>query len=147
MLHRLILKVTKLQLPLSKRLSTVVKNIFGGGVSCPPMSNRVNFISLSKKKDNRKMLYCSENSSAELTLENWLKNSMHKVIRWFWWERSQGHSKITWVGTSLIEGCNRRKPFYCLFIEMECILLRFLTYVIGSSLEEIVKIENTRISN
>ena len=30
---------------------------------------------------------------------------------------------------------------------MECILQRFLTYVIGSSLAEIVKIENTRISN
>ena len=30
---------------------------------------------------------------------------------------------------------------------MECILLRFPTYVIGSSLAEIVKIENTRISN
>ena len=30
---------------------------------------------------------------------------------------------------------------------MECILLKFPTYVIGSSLAEIVKIENTRISN
>ena len=30
---------------------------------------------------------------------------------------------------------------------MECILLRFPTYVIGSSLAEIVKIENTRSSN
>ena len=30
---------------------------------------------------------------------------------------------------------------------MECILLRFPTYVIGSSLAEIVKTENTRISN
>ena len=30
---------------------------------------------------------------------------------------------------------------------MECILLRFSTYVIGSSLAEIVKIENTTISN
>ena len=30
---------------------------------------------------------------------------------------------------------------------MECILLRFSTYVIGFSLTEIVKIENTRISN
>ena len=57
------------------------------------------------------------------------------------------HSKITWAGSGLIEGCNRRKCFYCLFIEMECILLRFPTYVIGSSLVEIVKIENTRISN
>ena len=51
------------------------------------------------------------------------------------------HSKITWAGTGLIEGCNRRKCFYCLFIEMECILLRFPTYVIGSSLAEYVKIE------
>ena len=31
MLHRLILKATKFQLPPSKRLSTVVKNIWGGG--------------------------------------------------------------------------------------------------------------------
>ena len=39
MLHRLILKVTKFQLPPPERLITVVKNIFGA--SCPPMSNRV----------------------------------------------------------------------------------------------------------
>ena len=41
--HRLILKVTKFQLPPLKRLGTVVKNIFGGP-SCPPppISNRVN---------------------------------------------------------------------------------------------------------
>ena len=32
--------------------------------------------------------------------------------------------------------------FYCLFIEMEGILLRYPTYVNGSSLAEIVKIEN-----
>ena len=51
------------------------------------------------------------------------------------------------TGTGLIEGCNRRKCFYCLFIEMECILLRFPTYAIGPNLAEIVKIENTRISN
>ena len=57
------------------------------------------------------------------------------------------HSKMTGAGTGLIEGCNRRKCFNCLFIELECILLRFLTYAIGSSLAEIVKIENTRISN
>ena len=57
------------------------------------------------------------------------------------------HSKITLAETGLIEGCNGRKCFYCLFIEMECILLRFRAYVIGSSLAEIVKIENTRISN
>ena len=54
---------------------------------------------------------------------------------------------FTCSGTGLIEGCNRRKCFYCLFIEMECILLRFPTYVIGPSLAEIVKIENTRISS
>ena len=36
---------------------------------------------------------------------------------------------------------------YYLFIEMECILLRFPTFVIGFSLAAIVKIENTRISN
>ena len=46
-LHRLILKVTKFQLPPLKRLSTVVQNIFflgggGQGTSWPPMSNRVN---------------------------------------------------------------------------------------------------------
>ena len=57
------------------------------------------------------------------------------------------HSKITSAGTGLIEGCNRGKCFYCLFIEMECILLRYPAYVTGSSLAEIVKIENTRISN
>ena len=42
MLHRLILKVTKFQLPPIKRLSTVIKNIFleggggGGGCQMPP---------------------------------------------------------------------------------------------------------------
>ena len=49
------------------------------------------------------------------------------------------HSKTTSAGTGLKEGCNRRKCFYCLFIEMECILLRFPTYVIGSSSAEIAK--------
>ena len=57
------------------------------------------------------------------------------------------HSKITSDGTGLIEDCNRKKCFYCLFIEMEFILLGFPTYVVGSSLAEIKKIENTRISN
>ena len=42
--HRLILKVTKFQLPPPKRLGTVVKNILRGGGhhGPPPMSNRVN---------------------------------------------------------------------------------------------------------
>ena len=35
--------------------------------------------------------------------------------------------------------------FYGSFIEMECTLLRFLTYVIGSGFADILKIENTRI--
>ena len=40
--HRLILKVTKFQLPPPERLSTVVKNIFGAiMLPCPPMSYRV----------------------------------------------------------------------------------------------------------
>ena len=39
--HRLILKVTKFQLPPSKRLGTMVKNILGGHHAPPPMSNRV----------------------------------------------------------------------------------------------------------
>ena len=42
MLNRLILKVTKFQLPPLKRLGTVVKNILGGHHAPPPMSNRVN---------------------------------------------------------------------------------------------------------
>ena len=57
------------------------------------------------------------------------------------------HSKITGAGTGLIKGCNGRKCFCCVFIEMECILLRFPTCVIRSSLAEIVKIVNGRISN
>ena len=40
MLHRLILKVIKFQIPPPKRLSTVVKNILGVH-HAPPMSNRV----------------------------------------------------------------------------------------------------------
>ena len=67
------------------------------------------------------------------------------------WHSVQGfggpfHSKITWAGAGPTERCNRKKCFYCLFIEMECILPRFPTYEIGSSLAEIVKTENTRIS-
>ena len=42
MLHRLVLKVTKFQLPPPKLLSIVVKNIFLGGGMMTPMSNRVN---------------------------------------------------------------------------------------------------------
>ena len=42
MLHRLILKVTKFQLPPPKRLGTVVKNILGAIM--PPMSNKVNSV-------------------------------------------------------------------------------------------------------
>ena len=32
-------------------------------------------------------------------------------------------------------------------MEMKCTLVRFLTYLIGSSLAEIIKTQNTRISN
>ena len=42
MLNRLILKVTKFQLPPPKHLGTVVKNILGAHDAHPPMSNRVN---------------------------------------------------------------------------------------------------------
>ena len=40
MLNRLLLKVTKFQLPPPKHLGTVVKNILGA-IMPPPMSNRV----------------------------------------------------------------------------------------------------------
>ena len=49
--------------------------------------------------------------------------------------------------TILMKSCDRRKCFYCLFIAVECILLRFPTYIIGSILAEIANIENSRISN
>ena len=57
------------------------------------------------------------------------------------------HSKIALAGIGQIEGCNRRKCFHCSFIETKCILLRFPTYVFGSSLAETVRIENARILN
>ena len=44
MLQRLILKVTKFQLPLPTRLITVVKTFWGAIM--PPMSNRVNQMTL-----------------------------------------------------------------------------------------------------
>ena len=55
----------------------------------------------------------------------------HRGTRWHLVQSSGGpfHSKITWAGTGLIEGYNRRKSSYDLFIEMECILLRFATNV------------------
>ena len=56
------------------------------------------------------------------------------------------HSKITLGGTGMIEGCNRRECVLVIFIEMKYILVSFPTYVIGYSLAETVKIENTRIS-
>ena len=73
----------------------------------------------------------------------------HRGTRWHSMQSFDGpfHTKITWDRTGLMEGCDRRKCFYCSFIEMECLFLRFSTYVIGSSLAEIVKIENTGISN
>ena len=46
--HRLILKVTKFQLPPPKRLGTVVQNILGGPSCPPPMSNRVNAVQTEK---------------------------------------------------------------------------------------------------
>ena len=46
MLHRLILKVKKFQLPPPNRLSTVVKNMSGAIMPPPPMSDRVNVIHL-----------------------------------------------------------------------------------------------------
>ena len=53
------------------------------------------------------------------------------------------HSDITWAGTGLIEGCNRRK---CVLIICSLKWSAYVaTYVIGFSLEEIVNIENTRI--
>ena len=45
MLHRLILKVKKFQLPPPNRLSTVVKNM-SGAIMPTPMSDRVNVIHL-----------------------------------------------------------------------------------------------------
>ena len=44
MLHRLILKVTKFQRPPPKRLSIVVKNIWGGHHDPLPMSNKVKLL-------------------------------------------------------------------------------------------------------
>ena len=53
MLHRLILKVTKFQLPPPKRLSTVFKNIWGA-VMPPLMSNRVKETSPSPKVNKQR---------------------------------------------------------------------------------------------
>ena len=61
MLNRLILKVTKFQLPPLKRLGTVVKNIFGG--PWPPMSNRVKHAN-SKNDANSK----NQNTALKKTL-------------------------------------------------------------------------------
>ena len=55
--HRLILKVTKFQLPPPKRLGTVVKNILGGHHASPPMSNRVKaWFSCNRNCCNRKQV-------------------------------------------------------------------------------------------
>ena len=55
------------------------------------------------------------------------------------------HSKK--LEEEIIEDCNRRKCVPVIFfIEMKCTLVRFSGYVIGSSLAQFIKIENTRIS-
>ena len=61
MLHRLILKVTKFQLPPPKHLGTVAKNILGGYHAFPLMSNRVNglfFVLSSHVTSKMDKIYC-----------------------------------------------------------------------------------------
>ena len=65
MLQRLILKITKFQLPPPKRLSTVVKNILGA-IMPPPMSNRV--------KDTPLRHFTSHISSLYSNLLPWQQN-------------------------------------------------------------------------
>ena len=45
----------------------------------------------------------------------------------------------------LREGCNRRECSCYFFFEEKCTLVSFPIYVIGYSLPETVKIENTKI--
>ena len=52
MLNRLILKVTKFQLPPPKRLGTVVKNILGDHYAPLRMSNRVKIESIHQELSN-----------------------------------------------------------------------------------------------
>ena len=54
MLNRLILKVTKFQLPPPNRLDTVGKNILGGHHAPPPMSNRVKSMAANNFCDETK---------------------------------------------------------------------------------------------
>ena len=58
------------------------------------------------------------------------------------------HSKLTLAGTGLIEACNRRKcALVICSLKLSTLLVRFPTYVTGSSLAEIVEVANTRIQN
>ena len=64
------------------------------------------------------------------------------------------HSKIftcnlSWDWPDRFKTVTEEKEVYScyLFIEMKCTLVKFPKYAIGSSLAEIVKIENTMISN
>ena len=94
-------------------------------------------------------LFCIE-SCLLLSLPGDFGGNAHRGARWHSMESfgSSFHSKITWDGTGLIEGCNKRKCVFCyLFIEMKSTLTRFPTNVNASSLSEIVKIRNKRISN
>ena len=55
---------------------------------------------------------------------------------------------LSTAGIGLIEGCNRRKCALVISsVKLRAHLVRFLKCVIGSSLAEIVKIANTRMSN
>ena len=78
---------------------------------------------------------------------------LYRHTRWFWRECSQGYkvtlmqrfggpfqSKITWAGTGLIKGCNRKKcAIVICLLKWSAHWLGFPTHVIASSLSEFCK--------
>ena len=69
MLNRLILKVTKFQLPPPKRLGTVVKNILGGHHAPPPC--QIGLIALTKPYK------CKENKQCKGFIASEYRTTVH----------------------------------------------------------------------
>ena len=79
--HRLILKVTKFQLPTPKRFSTVVKNIFfweGGRHHAPPMSSRVNDLMIGTNFNQQSGW---TNNQAEFPVHNIWNESLKSISK------------------------------------------------------------------
>ena len=156
MLNRLILKVTKFQLPPPKRLGTVVKNILGGHHAPPPQCQIG-----SSLWSSTTLIYWPWGLALEVLVSfsilffnqkqsgkpGSFDGKAHRGTRW---HSMQGFGcpfcrknelRCNWPNRVLYQ----KELCSCyFFIEMKCILVKFLTYVFGSSMAEILKLKIQR---